>query len=528
MTQLIPRYGIGSMIVGFDKHNQFQHTFKFYNANNPPALKIECMWDRKQSDFSSVCSSEWLIIFEHSEIEGALVDWVKIVADASHPLPRVNTETMMGWCSWYNLYGYITEELILELLESARNYVAHTANPLQVFQIDDGFTPEMGDWLQVKPQFPHGMAPLLKKICDAGFKPGLWIAPFLVGNRSQLFTDHPDWVLKDAESGLPKVAWKLYGENRWFKRSEEYYILDGTHPLAFDYLRTVFRTWRQEWGCEYIKTDFMFYGCMYGPDQVQFYNPGTTRVEVWRKVAEMIRVEIGDAFWLGCGCPLWASIGLVDGIRISGDLGVSWSGSLSAQTLLRDLPARNFANHRFWQIDPDCILLRDQYHHLSDNEVESLAIFAGMSGGMILTSDALTGLSSDRNRLFRLILPNQNYSSHYPFLGKSPVVYAKRSDELGTTTPVNLDPVIVQVLRHPSKIDVGTVFILNTSDNPIQRTFPVESLGFSGPLYIYEWQEQLVHNDPNWHLHVKLSGHQGALFFLTNSPLNSLPDKLVF
>ena len=60
--------------------------------------------------------------------------------------------------------------------------------PLDIFQIDDGFTPEMGDWLDVKPQFPRGMAPLLADIAAAGFRPGLWIAPFLVGNRSRSCT----------------------------------------------------------------------------------------------------------------------------------------------------------------------------------------------------------------------------------------------------------------------------------------------------------------------------------------------------
>lgn len=97
----------------------------------------------------------------------------------------------------------------------------------------------------------------------------------------------------------------------------------------------------------------------------------------------MIRQEIGDeAVWLGCGCPLWCTFGLVDGIWIGGDVGVDWKGGLSAQSLLRDLAARNFANHILWQADPDCILLRERFHNLSDNEVRSLAIYAGMSGGI--------------------------------------------------------------------------------------------------------------------------------------------------
>ncbi|MCX7841441.1 MAG: alpha-galactosidase, partial [Anaerolineae bacterium] len=77
--------------------------------------------------------------------------------------------------------------------------------PVQVFQPDDGFPPEMGDWLLVKPQFPRGLKPVLEEIRAAGFRPGLWIAPFTVGNRSQLYRQHPDWVLRERETGQPLV-----------------------------------------------------------------------------------------------------------------------------------------------------------------------------------------------------------------------------------------------------------------------------------------------------------------------------------
>ena len=40
-----------------------------------------------------------------------------------------------------------------------------------VFLIDDGFTPEMGDWLDVKPQFPRGMKAILDDVRSAGFMP---------------------------------------------------------------------------------------------------------------------------------------------------------------------------------------------------------------------------------------------------------------------------------------------------------------------------------------------------------------------
>ena len=58
----------------------------------------------------------------------------------------------------------------------------------------------------------------------------------------------------------------FYGEFRWHKRSEEYYVLDVTHPDAEAYIRGVFRTWARDWGCGYFKTDFMHFGSIYGPE----------------------------------------------------------------------------------------------------------------------------------------------------------------------------------------------------------------------------------------------------------------------
>jgi alpha-galactosidase len=210
---------------------------------------------------------------------------------------------------------------------------------------------------------------------------------------------------------------KFYGEFRWHKRSEEYHVLDVTHPQAADYIRTIFRTWRHEWGARYFKTDFMNAGMEYGPHEALWHESGLSRVEIWRRMAAIIREEIGDALWLGCGCPLWASVGLVDAVRIGRDIGVSWEGEYSAESLLRDQLTRNHASHILWQADPDCILLRKNFHCLSEDEVRSLALFAGLSGGVLMTSDKLDDLPEERARLFEHLLTLPVARCSFPKLG---------------------------------------------------------------------------------------------------------------
>jgi alpha-galactosidase len=522
MIQLLPRHGERPLMLGFDRHDRFQHTFTVDTLCCPPALTIRTFWDQKDWSNLSRCESERLVIFESDQVEKGLREWAAVVADASPLRPRNDGMQIRGWCSWYNLYSYISEETILEYLSHTKTVSDCENLSLRVFQVDEGFTPEMGDWLDVKPKFPRGIKPILDDIREAGFIPGLWIGPFMVGNRSRLYQNHPDWVVRDRKTGSPLVQWRWVGEERWHKLSEEYYILDATHPDAFEYLRQVFRTWRNEWGCEYFKTDFMHFGSDHGPDRAIWHTPGLTRMEIWRKVAEMIREEIGDAIWVGCGCPLWASVGLVDAIRIGNDVGVDWKGRLSAQSLLNDLATRNFANHILWQADPDCILLRNKHHNLTDQEVRSLAIYAGMSGGVQLTSDNLQELSNDRLRLWKFILEMDSNGCTFPFLGSYAVVY----DRVQPNYPSNLighearllDPVLVQVRpKINSKSDVSAVFIFNTGEYAVQRSFPLHSLGLNGPLWVFDWIKDQASPETVNHLSLTIDAHDGVILLLSNN-----------
>jgi hypothetical protein len=561
MTQLLPRFGSGSLIMGFDRHDRFQQSFTFDVSANPTTLTILTHWDRKNltpqpplpravpssgddagegepsvgmpimasadSD-TTRCESERLYIFEHDGVEDALRAWAEIVATASVMLPRPAKQPITGWCSWYDQYGYITEATILDYLAGAKQVVEREQIPMRVFQIDDGFTPEMGDWMTVSPKFPRGMKFIMDEIRTAGFVPGLWIAPFIVGNRSKLYQEHPDWVVQDAVNGGPLIEWFTYGENRWFKMSEEGYILDATHPEAFEYIRQCFRAWRQEWGCDYFKIDFYYWGAHYGPDRAKWHTPGLTRVEIWRRFSEMIRQEIGDSTWLACGAPLWASIGLVDGVRIGGDVGVTWTGGNSAASLLRDQATRNFGNQLLWQIDPDCIFLREKFHYLTDAEIEALAIYAGMAGGVTMTSDYLPALSQRRLDLWRFLLAGNTEprQCRYPLLGQSGLVYDRLPDPKDPRKVRHearaTDPVIVQVREHDG---LAAVFVFNVGDRPAERSYPLTLLGLPGCLHGYDWSRDTALGEVE-RVSVALAPHEGRLIYLSAEPITTRPGRL--
>lgn len=402
----------GALVIGFTRHDRFQSRFRFGGDGADFAFDEETLLD----GVPGAATGEALVLFGDDGVEDGLRRWSGLVAAESPLPPRLPERRITGWCSWYNHYAMIDPATLRADLAGAAAFRDDHRVPLDVFLIDDGFTPEMGDWLDFKPQFAEGLAPLLGEVAAAGFTPGLWIAPFMVGNRSRLYAAHPDWVVQDVAGG-PLVQYRFYGEFRWHKRSEEYYILDITHPAAAAWIAQVFRTWRG-WGAGYFKTDFMLFGSEHGPDTAVWHRPGQSRIAIWRQMAALIRAAIGEALWLGCGCPLWAAVGYVDAVRIGRDIGVTWHGEYSAESLLRDLATRNHANGVLWQADPDCLLLRGQYHELNDAQADSLARYGAACGGVLMTSDSLAEVPPARAALFAELLARPAEPCRFPWLGQ--------------------------------------------------------------------------------------------------------------
>ena len=60
---------------------------------------------------------------------------------------------------------------------------------------------------------------------------------------------------------------------------------------------------------------------------------------------------------------------------------------------------------RWWWNDPDCVMVRDYDTTLNNNEVLSNLSLVGLSGGLMISSDDLTRLSPERQKLVGLLTP---------------------------------------------------------------------------------------------------------------------------
>lgn len=317
----------------------------------------------------------------------ALLERLAREINRNHPPLRFN-KPPAGWCSWYCFGPRVTAQQVLDNLD----VISKQIPGLKYVQIDDGYQPAMGDWLETGGAFGGDIRGVLKEIRKRGFEPAIWVGPFIAEAASRVFREHPDWFIRDA-AGQPLSSGKVTFAG-W--RRAPWYALDGTHPEARKHLENVFRTMRQEWGCSYFKLDANFWGAMHGG---RFYDAKATRIEAYRRGMQAVVRGAGDAFLLGCNHPVWGSFGLIHGSRSSGDVSRKWE---VMKTVARETLNRNWQNGRLWWNDPDCVLLTGA---LTKDELQFHATAVMASGGMVLAGDDLTKLAPELMNVLKRFLP---------------------------------------------------------------------------------------------------------------------------
>lgn len=107
--------------------------------------------------------------------------------------PRFRPVLYNGWEATYFNLGYESQA---ELARKA------AAIGVELFCIDDGWFGArrsdhagLGDWVVRADAFPEGLEPLVEEIHRLGMKFGLWVEPEMVNPDSDLYRQHPDWVL---------------------------------------------------------------------------------------------------------------------------------------------------------------------------------------------------------------------------------------------------------------------------------------------------------------------------------------------
>ena len=295
------------------------------------------------------------------------------------------------WSSWYSLYEDISRQAFDSILPVLPSLV------FIPFQVDGGWQRVVGDW-EPNDKFPAGMAEIVRTCRGLGLCAGLWLAPFIVLPGSEAFRTHRQMLLTDASGDLVTA-----GEN-W---GASYFTYDYTRADARERLAELIHTAVEDWGYSYLKLDFLQAAAVPG----RHASPAD-REAVYRAAIHVIRDTAGEeAFLLGSGAPLFASLGILDAVRTGPDVAPMWTNYATDDP--SDALALNALRNgveRLWLrgligLDPDVVFARHARNLLSDQQLQWLRDAATLSGFRALSDPPSWLTDAERDDLRRYLGP---------------------------------------------------------------------------------------------------------------------------
>lgn len=260
-------------------------------------------------------------------------------ADAQRK-PEAIPDPVPGWNSWDYYRWTITEQEVLENAEFiARDPVL--SKHVKRIIVDDGWQYCYGEW-DANSLFPNGMEYLAKELSRMGFEPGLWIAPSIVEPHARIAQMEYD-MLACGDNGYPCLCYEC------MRRVG--FVLDPTQEKVRKHLFDLFSRYAGM-GYRHFKLDFLAATLKAS----QFADRLVPRSGIMEKLLTPIREATrGRAQLLGCNYQYLGGTGLVDSVRVGGDIHATWRG-ITENVI--SVAARFWANKKLWLNDPDFAVCR--------------------------------------------------------------------------------------------------------------------------------------------------------------------------
>jgi alpha-galactosidase len=148
--------------------------------------------------------------------------------------------------NWEATHFDFDEQKIVSLFDGARELGA------ELFLLDDGWFGNkhprdddragLGDWRVNERKLPHGLSYLADQARKRGLQFGIWLEPEMVNPKSELYEQHPDWIISQPHRAL------LLSRNQL--------VLDLTRPEVKEHAwRVVDGTLAPNPGISYLKWD---------------------------------------------------------------------------------------------------------------------------------------------------------------------------------------------------------------------------------------------------------------------------------
>lgn len=198
--------------------------------------------------------------------------------------------------NWEATYFDFNQQILTSIIHDAADM------GFELFLLDDGWFGNkhprnddhagLGDWETNHTKLPEGIGQLVQEATAQGIRFGIWLEPEMVNARSELYEQHPDWIIHQPGRDLDDT------------HHRNQLILDLSNPKVQDYVfGVVDRTMTENPGIAYIKWDCNRFMTNAG----SFYLPKDKQSHIFieyarglYKVLERVRAKYPDTYIMLC------------------------------------------------------------------------------------------------------------------------------------------------------------------------------------------------------------------------------------
>lgn len=483
-----------TVAIGNGDQRDFFHRSTIYNKPHTTGFKDEKTVD-EQVFFESA------MLLEEVPIENEYIKLPDLYFYAgNYPMETLRelvwkqsdeTGARQGTSASYHLVG-CSDNKNCNSFQNLREQIEHlsapeSSVPVQTIMIDSGYC-IVGDWLKPNENWPGGLDRAAREIFKNGYRPGIWIAPFLVSEKSEVFTEHPEWLAKDYDD--QPIVQESDGE-------EVLYALDVSHPEALNYLVKVFKSLH--------KSGFIFYETAYldagFKDSVEIKRnvPRQSSVQAFRNALYYIRKEIGPgSLVMANHTPFAPVIGFADIVKTRNDVKNKLFGNNFENSIHQSYLA-HYMNNILWQNESGDVCLPIDAYDLNEVEKQSLTLWCGILGGAVGTSVNITRLSEEEKDILRFLEPNQRFQN-------ASLISWPQSEQLKIA------------VRYYRPFKSWGVLFLNDTEKPVSKKYFVYDLIDESAVYVYGWKPQPpIYFGELQEISVHLEPHESRLFYFSKN-----------
>lgn len=186
--------------------------------------------------------------------------------------------------------GVMFDHNLDALLEIARRAAAIG---VERYVLDDGWFhlrrddhAGLGDWWVDPDVWPEGLHPLVDFVHEQGMQFGLWFEPEMVNPDSDLYREHPDWVLQAAPRTPILQRHQL--------------VLDLANPEAFDHVYRAIHDVLSQYRIDYIKWDHNRYLLEAGSNLHGGAASIHNQTVAYYRLLDKLRADFPDIEWESC------------------------------------------------------------------------------------------------------------------------------------------------------------------------------------------------------------------------------------